>query len=403
MEVPDLISKEVWDKARIAFSNEENYVAYNNTLLFLHESDIRFFTNRDDAEEFCFDNINEMENWRVVRVKDLPDFQHLVESAMPGLVYKPQQLLAVVAEEKPSFFPKNELLNKQTIIMTEEKTASNLDYLKNQLLFLGFGDKLNEELEKKMKEGKPEFNLQARNTFGKDNMEAVIHFRHSVKDGQEAYFCNHYISTLKREGDERSQFIYVNNKGQSITFKESCNLLNSRSVFKEITPREGAPYKAWLKIDHENMDPKIGYPKLRQFTNNYGFDLKEAIGRMEFKGMKYDDQLKGLMKSLQKGNLADVTMIKDGREIPVSIEANPQLRTLNMYDAKGEKLFYPMQKVEQKYGQAPADEKRQETSLVKEPGLKYEKKDLLGRNKPSNGLIKKNQPTQSRKRGTKIV
>jgi len=286
--------------------------------------------------------------------------------------------------------------------MTESKNASNLDYLKNQLLFLGFSDKLNAELEKKIKEGKPEFNLTDTRTFGKDNMEAVIHFRHSVKDGKEAYFCNHYISTLKREGDERSQFIYVNNKGQSITFKESCNLLNSRSVFKEITPREGAPYKAWLKIDHENLDPKIGYPKLRQFTHNYGFDLKEAIGRMEFKGMKYDDQLKSLMKSLQKGNLADVTMIKDGREIPVSIEANPQLRTLNMYDAKGEKLFYPMQKVEQKYGQAPVDAKRKETSMVYEPGVKYEKKNLLAKQKPSNGLLKKRQPAEKQGRANKI-
>ena len=277
--------------------------------------------------------------------------------------------------------------------------AENLDYLKNQLKFLGFGEGLNTQLENKMKEGKSDFSLDAGTAFGSDKMQAVIHFRHSEKDGKEAYFCNHYIATLLREDQNRSQFFYVNNKGQSITFKEACNLLNSRSVFKEVTPKESAPYKAWLKIDHENTDPKTGYPKLRQFTANYGFDLKEAVGRLDFKGMKYDDQLKGLMKSLEKGNATSVLLLKNGKEVPVSIEANPQLKTLNMYDKSGEKLFYPMQKVEQKYGQAPADEKRQEPSLVNEKAGKYEKKGLLEKNKPTNGLIeKKNTKAKSHSR-----
>ena len=394
MDVPDLISKEVWEKARKAFENHKNWVVYNNTLLFVHTDDIRFFTNQDDANDFCFDNVNEAENWQVSRIANLDEFKAKVECIIPGLRYKPVEETNMVQEGPASFFPKELLLKNKTIIMT----AENLEYLKNQLLFLGFGEGLNSQLEKKMKEGKPEFSLDASTEFGADKMQAVIHFRHSEKDGKEAYFCNHYIATLLREDQNRSQFIYINNKGQSVTFKEACNLLNSRSVFKEITPKEGDPYKAWVKIDHENIDPKTNYPKLRQFTSNYGFDLKEAVGRMEFKGMKYDDQLKSLMKSLQKGNAASVLLLKDGKEVPVSIEANPQLRTLNMYDKNGEKLFYPMQKVEQKYGQAPVDAKKQEAvSVVNDPGVKYDKKDLLAKNKPSNGLLpKKNARSKSR-------
>ncbi|MBY0481286.1 MAG: hypothetical protein K2Q21_08020 [Chitinophagaceae bacterium] len=398
MEVPDLISKEVWEKAKRAFENQEHWVSFNNTLLFVHETDIRFFTNKDDADDFCFDNHNEVENWQVSRINDLNEFKTKVESIMPGLVYKPIEEMAIVQEMASSFFPKELLLKNKTIIMN----AENLEYLKNQLLFLGFGEGLNSKLESKMKEGKPEFTLDASTEFGTDKMQAVIHFRHSEKDGKEAYFCNHYISTLLREDQNRSQFIYVNNKGQNVTFKESCNLLNSRSVFKEVTPREGAAYKAWLKIDHENNDQKTGFPKLRQFTTNYGFDLKEAVGRMDFKGMKYDDNVKGLLKSLQKGNAASVLLMKDGKELPVKIEANPQLRTLNMYDKNGEKLFYPMQKVEQKYRQAPADVKKLETaSVVNESGkeVKYEKKNLLEKNKPSNGLLpKKNAKSKSQSR-----
>ena len=291
--------------------------------------------------------------------------------------------------------------------MNEEQLNKNLEYLKNQLMFLGFDENLNKLLEEKMKEGKPEFTLDAGKDFDNDKMQAVIHFRHSMKDGQEAYFCNHYIATLLQEDKNRSQFVYVNNKGQSITFKEARNLLNNRAVFKEVTPKEGPAYKAWLKIDHENIDPKTNSPKLRQFTANYGFDLKEALGRMDFKGMKYNDQEKAMLKSLQKGNPAPAILIKNGKEVPVTLEANPQFRTLNMYDASGEKLFYPMKPVEQKYGQAPVDEKKvdsvegvdmaaknekiSEAPVLNEPVAKYSKKDLLEKNAKGNGLLEKNR------------
>lgn len=391
MNVPDLISKAVWEKAGRAFEHHENWVAYNNTLLFVHADDIRFFTTKDDADDFCFDNVNEAENWQVCRVANLDEFIAKVESIVPGLKYTPVEEVNIVGEAPATFFPKELLLKNKTIIMNNE----NLEYLKNTLRFLGFDEGLYDQLERKMKEGKPEFTLDASTEYGHDKMKAVIHFRHSEKDGKEAYFCNHYIASLEKEGQNLSQFVYVNNKGQNITFKESCNLLNGRSVFKEITPKEGPAYKAWLKIDHEKMDPKTGYPKLKQFGSNYGFELHEAVGRMPFKELGYPDQAKTIMKSLQKGNACSATLIKGSKEEKVFIEANPQFKTLNMYDKNGEKLFYPMQKVAEKYGQAPADARRQETAMVGEPGEKYDKKNLLSKDKPANGLLtkKKVKPT----------
>jgi hypothetical protein len=245
----------------------------------------------------------------------------------------------------------------------------NLEYLKNQLKFLGFDEGMYKQLEEKMKEGKPEFNLNASTEYGRDKMEAVIHFRHSVMDGQDNYFCNSYIATLLQDEKNKSQFIYVNNKGQNVTFKEACNLLNGRSVYKEITPKEGDAYKAWLKIDHENIDPKTNFPKLRQFGGGYGFDLNEAVGRMPFKELEYPDQLKTLMKSLEKGNKPVAELIKDGNSVKVAIEANPQFKTLNMFDKDGQKMFYPMEKVALKY--------------------KKDANNLLGKQGQGNGLLEK--------------
>jgi len=107
MELPDLISREVWEKARIAFEKHENWVACNNTLLFLKEFDIQFFINREDAEDFSFDNHHEGEKWNVIRVNNLGDFTNKVEAVMPGLVYKPVQDMVMVQESSPSFFQRN--------------------------------------------------------------------------------------------------------------------------------------------------------------------------------------------------------------------------------------------------------------------------------------------------------
>lgn len=398
MELDDLISPEVLKKVKDGLANFEHWIAYNNTLLFVHESDIQLFTNQEDAANFADNNEGEYDRWDIVRIENLADFIGKVEACMPGVTYKPAQAAAEVNESPASYFPKEQLLQNRKIMMNEQ----NLKYLKNQLDFLGFDESLHGLLEQKMKEGKPEFSLEANAEYGQDKMQAVIHFRFSEKDGKEAYFCNHYIATLLREDQNRSQFIYVNNKGQSVTFKESCNLLNSRSVYKEITPKEGSVYKAWLKIDHENIDQKTGYPKLRQFTGNYGFDLMEAVSRMPFKVLKYDDQLKGLVKSLRKGNLTNAMLMKDGKEVQVNIEANPQMHTLNMYDKNGEPLYYPSKKTEQKYGQAPVDAKRQEQSAVlNEPGMKYERKDLLAKKGQDNGLLEKKK-TRAKSKSPKI-
>jgi hypothetical protein len=413
MEVPDLISATVWELARKAFANHEHYVAYNNTLLFVHESDIAFFTNIEDAADFAFNNSSDYDDWGVLRFSSIDEFKAKIESIVPGLEFTPPtEIAAVFNEPQQSFFPKRELQNKTTIIMELEKT---LDQLKNKLLFLGFGEGLNAELERQLKEGKPEFSLKASTEFGVDKMEAVLNFRYAEKDGKENYFLNNYVATLVSAENTPSQFFYINNQGQSVTFKEACNLLNGRSVQKELVGKDSQTYRPWLKIDHESMDQKTGYPKLKQFGENYGYDLKEAIGRLPFKFLKYGDQLKTIMKSLEKGNRPEVVLLKDNAELKVFIEANPQFKSLNMYDKDGNKMFYPAQKVAQQYGQAPGDLKTenkqngkqvgaaaQTANTVSEGQAGYNKKDLLGKNKASNGLIPKTKKSKSNSKSNRL-
>ncbi|MDB5229229.1 MAG: hypothetical protein JWN76_34 [Chitinophagaceae bacterium] len=296
--------------------------------------------------------------------------------------------------------------------------ANNLEYLQKQLLNLGFGEGLNKELERQMKTGMPDFQLATMHEFGKDKMEAVLHFKKSEKDGNEMYFFNKYDATLKSDKLDASQTFFINNKGQSITFKEACNLMNGRCVHKEITPKEGEAYKTWVKLDFSNRDDK-GNAKFKHFNENFGFDVKEALGRLPFKELSNPEQMETLIASLKKGNMAKATLIKDRKEQAVFITADPQFKTLKMYDKDEKKLYVPSEKMNQRYGLAPTDERKmeeaqgqvkeigkdgtehnqsKEASMVMEPGASLKndkKKDLLPKKTKSHNLL----PKKNRRKG----
>jgi hypothetical protein len=249
----------------------------------------------------------------------------------------------------------------------ETMNAENLEYLQKQMLYSGFGEGLNTQLERKIKEGLPDFQLNASHEFGKDKMDAVLYFSRSKQDGSDKYFFNKYDATLNNAHGDFQQTFFINNKGQSITFKEACNLLNGRSVYKELTPKEGARYKAWVKLDFNNRD-EHGNAKLNIFNEKYGFSLKEALGRIPLQELKDPEKMATLFTTLEGGNMAKGTLIKSDREIEVQLAADPKFKTVKMFDIEGVKLYVPAAKMEKQYGQAPVDEKRAEQGQAMEVG-----------------------------------
>jgi hypothetical protein len=88
-------------------------------------------------------------------------------------------------------------------------------------------------------------------------------------------------------------------KAKASAFKEACNLLNGRSVYKELTPKEGARYKAWVKLDFNKRD-EHGNAKLNIFNEKYGFSLKEALGRIPLKELKDPEKMASLFTCIGK-------------------------------------------------------------------------------------------------------
>lgn len=206
---------------------------------------------------------------------------------------------------------------------------SNYDYLKLNMKLLGFGEKQHEELERNLKEGKDSFQMNFKTEMNNKAYEANLQFRRP--ENSDMYFLNNYRATLERSnGDKMEQTFYLY-KGRGVTAKEAYNLLEGRAVHKELANKAGEPYKAWLQLDFENKDRNNNY-EVKQFHENYGYDLKAAVGRFAVKELDGGENEEKLLKSLEKGNIQSVTFEKGGTEQKMFIEANPQYKTVNVYD-----------------------------------------------------------------------
>lgn len=423
------VSYEALDAVQLALINGENWMAYNNMVYFIDVSNIYFFNTLNEANEFAANNKSDQDNFNVIHIAS-------VEDVLKQIPYRqePREDLksGIDPDQNPLYNYEEDAFTKALIEHFEQQSfnhsktnvmnTDNFDYLQSQMKYAGFGEGLTTLLEKNLKEGLPDFQLQAAHEFGKDKMEAVLYFKKSEQEGKDMYFFNKYDATLQNDAGNLSHTFFINNKGQSITFKEACNLLNNRSVFKEVSPKEGEKYKAWIKLDQATRDEN-GNAKFKYYNENYGFDLKEAVGRIPLKELSDPDKMESLYASLQKGNAALATLVKGDKEVKVQVAADPQFKSLKLYDMEGKKLFMPGPKHAQQYGMAPADQKKLESDntlqtgqpleqtggqaitkgakleMDSDPVVMNKKRDLLPKKVNDNPLLPKKKTRKSKGKG----
>ena len=173
--------------------------------------------------------------------------------------------------------------------------------------------------------------------FGNDQTVATLHFRKSNES--DMFFFNRYTLLLKNEQQTEplKQTFYINKNQESITLKEAYNLMNGRAIHKELTNKEGENFKAWLQLDFKQTD-KNGNYKLHPFNEKYGFDLKKSLEKHVIKEMADPEQQERLMQSLERGNRQAISIIINGQERKISIEAAPQFKSLNFYESNGQRI-----------------------------------------------------------------
>lgn len=155
-----------------------------------------------------------------------------------------------------------------------------------------------------------------------------------MENGKVAFVASDFKRSFY--GQFPSQTFFVE-KGKGFTAQQAANLIQGRSVYRnDLMNLKGVAYKAWIKLDFDK--PKDRY---QNFTTNqyhdpsYGFDIKKVLDRFEVKELQSASQRKKIEESLKNGNRPMVTVLKDGVDTKLFMEAVPRYSQINMYRENG--------------------------------------------------------------------
>jgi|GEM_PF-770281 len=221
--------------------------------------------------------------------------------------------------------------NIKTTVMNEK----NFDYLKEQIKLTGFGEGFEETLKKSLEKKGPDFTLAYNKQFGNDQVDVQLHFNKSKQS--DMYFFNKYTVAVKPEKGQTVEQTFFIGKENNFTFKEAFNLMSGRAVNKDLHNKEGQVYNAWVKMDFKQPDDNGNY-KMQHYHQNYGFKLEEALAKYPIKELQEETQKARLLSSIRKGNLQSVTLVVDNKETKYFIEANPQFKTINVYNENMQRI-----------------------------------------------------------------
>ena len=225
-------------------------------------------------------------------------------------------------------------INNQTPnIMETQKEFDQVEYLKNQLKYLGFGEgeKLHKDLEKGINGKKQQFEIKtaSERTLPGNKVDFTLKYSKSERGG---IFLNSYNATLNNEKGETFSHNFSVSRENTITAKESVNLLEGRAVKTELenkTTKEKEP--AFIKLNFNEEKTDYGNYKLEVYNKSYGVDTAQIVEKSNliFDKPEYKENT---IKSLEKGNIVKVKFNVNDQVIEGKAVLNPQYKNLNLYD-----------------------------------------------------------------------
>ena len=252
--------------------------------------------------------------------------------------------------------------NQNSNIMETQKEFNQVQYLKDQMKYLGFGEgeKLHKDLEKGIKSKKNEFEIKASSdkALPGNKVDFILKFNKTESGG---VFLNSYHSKLTNDKNEEMSHNFPVNRENTFTAKEAVNLLEGRSVKIEfLNPKTDQKEPAFVRFDFSEPKTEKGNYKFQNFYKNYGIDTAEIVEKsnLVFDKPEYKDST---IKSLEKGNIVKVKIKDNDQVVEAKAVLNPQYKNLNLYDQDMTRINTnkPLQGMEDERGHDKANVKEQ--------------------------------------------
>ncbi|MCD1117498.1 hypothetical protein [Chryseobacterium turcicum] len=255
--------------------------------------------------------------------------------------------------------------NQNTEIMETLKEFDQVQYLKDQLKYLGFGEgeKLHKDLEKGIKSVKPQFEIKTSSdkALPGNQVDFTLKFNKTENGG---VFLNSYNATLNTEKAKNISHNFPVNRENTFTAKEAVNLLEGRAVKIEFqNPKTNQKEPAFVKLDFLEPKTEKGNYQFQNFYKNYGVDTANIVEKSNliFDKPEYKENT---IKSLEKGNVVKVKFELDDKVVEGKAVLNPQYKNLNLYDQDMSRINTnkPLEGIE--------NDNKQEKSNAKEQSIK---------------------------------
>jgi hypothetical protein len=204
----------------------------------------------------------------------------------------------------------------------------NLINLQDSIKKAGFNISTEGPLKKMIDLNLPEFHLRYNDPLHCKNTDYVLHFKKIP--GSDIYYFDKFDaaarptlqSVLNNDSSSLRQSFSLFDS-MNITAREAANLVNGRPISKEMNGKE-----TWLYLDIARRNDLQNYP-YKTFT----FDLEKALAKLPIKQYENPGQRSTLLQELKAGNSREVTMTRNGQSIKYTIEAAPNIKTVNIFDS----------------------------------------------------------------------
>ena len=242
-----------------------------------------------------------------------------------------------------------------------EQQSNQLNYLKNQVKYLGLGEdpKLHKELENAILSPETKVTIRAEYNYPDRLMKGntATFDLNLTKTEQGGVFLNSYRANLTtKNGEERSQTFKVQ-KENSVTAKEAINLLEGRSVKIEhdVVDKETGELsrtESFIKLNIKEPKTDYGNYKYEWYNKNaYDVDIDNIMQKSDLT-FANDIERERTKKHLEKGNITQVTFQQENRQIQGFAVLNPQWKMLNLYDSAMNRVTIQNQLVKPEVTQA---------------------------------------------------
>lgn len=208
-----------------------------------------------------------------------------------------------------------------------KKDERNFNSLNEEVQRIGFPD-LSEKLKNLIDKEQENFTIPL--SYCLNEKEKITHTLSFSKNAEGHFELDGFKSSLQNNSrpEDSREYYFKNALENNFKLNEAYNLLSGRSVEHN---------QSWFQLDFNDQDASGSY-HLKEFRNEYAYDLEKTLKAIPLKEISNTYEMEKLKHALRQGDSVSAVLVKNGRENQIYIEANPQFRTLNIYDRHFRKI-----------------------------------------------------------------